>query len=111
MTFCLFFQPTRFPVIPIDNMKLRVLSGALFLVLYLSLTPAISAQVASAAGKTAVVSGKIVLVVVGTSAKIAWKTTEFTAKEIAWPVTKATLKPMATKVAPKVSIFLLKESG
>ena len=53
------------------------------------------------------IAGKVGFVVVKETAKIAWKTTKFTAGEIAAPVAKGIL----LKAAPKVSLFLLKQSG
>jgi hypothetical protein len=59
------------------------------------------------ATETLKVGGKISYIVVKESAKIAWKTTKFTAGEVAAPVAKA----IVVKVAPKVTIFMLKQSG
>lgn len=57
--------------------------------------------------KTLKVSGKVAFFLVKETAKIAWETTKFTAKEMAAPVAKAIL----VKAAPQVSLFLLKQSG
>src|SRR5258705_11748290 len=58
------------------------------------------------AGKTLEVAGKVAVIVVKETAKIAWKTTKFTASELAAPTAKALL----LKVAPKVSLFLIKKA-
>ncbi len=52
-------------------------------------------------------TAQIAFVVVKETAKVAWKTTKFTAGEIAAPVAKA----IVVKAAPKVSLFVLKQSG
>lgn len=59
------------------------------------------------AGKTLEAGGKVTYIVVKETAKIAWKTTKFTAGEIAAPIAKAII----VKAAPKVTLFMLKQSG
>ncbi len=59
------------------------------------------------ATKTLEVSGKVAFIVVKETAKIAWKSTKFTAGEIAAPTAQALL----LKAAPKITVFLLKTSG
>jgi hypothetical protein len=56
------------------------------------------------ATETLKVGGKISYIVVKESAKIAWKTTKFTAGEVAAPVAKA----IVVKAAPKAAIFIVK---
>jgi hypothetical protein len=57
-------------------------------------------------GRTLEIAGKVTVIVVKETAKIVWKTTKFTAGEIAAPTAKALL----LKVAPKVSLFLIKKA-
>lgn len=52
-------------------------------------------------------SGKATVIIVGTAAKAAWKTTKFTAGEVAKPAAKA----IFLKAAPKITVFLLKLTG
>ncbi len=49
---------------------------------------------------------KVVVVVVGSAAKVAWVTTKFVAKEVAAPVAKAVF----LKAAPKMTLYMLKKS-
>ncbi len=48
-------------------------------------------------------TGKAAVIVVGTSAKIAWGTTKFIAKDIA--------RPLLVRVAPRMAKLMLKSSG
>lgn len=57
------------------------------------------------ATKTLEVGGKAAYIVTKETAKLAWKTTKFTAGEIAAPVAKAII----VKAAPKATIFLVKK--
>lgn len=59
------------------------------------------------AAKTLEVGGKVTYIVVKETAKIAWKTTKFTAGKVAAPIAKA----VVVKATPKVSMFILKQSG
>lgn len=52
-------------------------------------------------------TGKATVIVVGTAAKAAWKTTKFTAVEVGKPAVKALL----LKAAPKVTMFFVKLTG
>ena len=52
-------------------------------------------------------TGKVAVVVVGSAAKVAWGATKIVAKDIAKPVAKAVF----LKAAPKLTIFMLKQSG
>ena len=56
------------------------------------------------AAKTLEVGGKAAFIVTKETAKLAWKTTKFTAGEVAAPVAKAII----VKAAPKVTVFLVK---
>lgn len=56
------------------------------------------------ATKTIEVGGKAAYIITKETAKIAWKTTKFTAGEVAAPVAKAII----VKAAPKATIFLVK---
>lgn len=56
------------------------------------------------AGKTLKFSGKVAYIVTKETAKVAWKTTKFSAGEIAAPIAKA----IVVKAAPKVTLFILK---
>lgn len=58
------------------------------------------------AAKTLEFGGKAAFVVTKETAKLAWKTTKFTAGEVAAPVAKAII----IKAAPKVTVFALKQS-
>lgn len=59
------------------------------------------------AGKTLKVGGKVAYFVTKEIAKLAWKTTKFTAGEVAAPVAKAII----VKALPKVTVFALKQSA
>ena len=59
------------------------------------------------AGKTLKIGGKVAYLVTKETAKLAWKTTKFTAGEVAAPVAKA----IVVKAAPKVTVFVLKQSA
>jgi uridylate kinase len=59
------------------------------------------------AKKTAQVFGKGAVVVVGETAKVAWKATKFAAVEVAEP----TAKIIVVKATPKVTKFLISQSG
>jgi hypothetical protein len=52
-------------------------------------------------------TGKAAVIIVGQTAKAAWKTTKFTASDMAKPVAKAIL----LKAAPKLTVFALKLTG
>lgn len=57
------------------------------------------------ATKTLEVGGKAAYLITKETAKLAWKTTKFTAGEVAAPVAKAII----VKAAPKATIFLVKK--
>lgn len=59
------------------------------------------------AKKTAQVVGKGAVAVVGETAKITWKATKFTANEVIEP----TAQVIVVKATPKVTSFLVKNSG
>lgn len=59
------------------------------------------------AAKTLKIGGKAAYIVVRETSQIAWATTKFTAGEIAAPVAKTIL----VKATPKISLFVLKQSG
>jgi hypothetical protein len=61
----------------------------------------------SPAARVLNLSGQIAVIVVGQTAKAAWKTTKFTASEIAKPV----LKGIFLKAAPKLTAFGLRLTG
>lgn len=52
-------------------------------------------------------TGKAAVIIVGQTAKAAWKTTKFTAAEIGKPAAKAII----LKATPKVTAFLVKLTG
>ncbi len=56
-------------------------------------------------------AGKVGVVVVGSAGKIAWGTTKFVLKDMAVPVVTGLAKPMATKMAPAMTKFALKNSA
>lgn len=55
-------------------------------------------------------TGKVAVIVVGSAAKIVYKTTKFVAKDLAKPIVVSVLKPVATKTIPAVAKFALKKS-
>ncbi len=61
----------------------------------------------SVAGSVLKGVGKAAVVVVGTAAKATWVVAKVTIKQIAYPVAKAVL----IKAAPKVTVFMLKNTG
>ena len=92
-------------------MKDKLLKGAIFGVFLLIFCLSANAQSNSMAEKALALTGKVTVIVVGQTAKITYKTAKFAAKEIVLPVAKVTLKTIVLKAAPKVSMFLLKETG
>ena len=92
-------------------MKDKLLKGAIFGVFLLIFCLSANAQSNSMAEKALALTGKATVIVVGQTAKITYKTAKFTAKEVVLPIAKVTLKTIFLKAAPKVSMFLLKETG
>ena len=62
---------------------------------------------------SAVINGtrKVAVVVVGSAAEVAWRTTKFTTKYVVKPTATALLKPLITKAAPHAAGYLLKTSA
>lgn len=56
-------------------------------------------------------TGKAAVIVVGSAAKAAWKTSKFTVKYVAKPVAVAVLKPFIVHAAPAASKYALKYSA
>ena len=92
-------------------MKAKLLKGAICGVFLLIFCLSANAQSTSMTEKAFALTGKITVIVVGQTAKITYKTAKVAAKEIVLPIAKVTLKTIFLKVAPKVSMFLLKETG
>ena len=92
-------------------MKAKLLKGAICGVFLLIFCLSANAQSSSMAEKVLALTGKATVIVVGQTAKITYKTAKFATKEIVLPVAKVTLKKIVLKAAPKVSMFLLKETG
>jgi hypothetical protein len=92
-------------------MKGKFLKGFILTILGLMFCASALAQDKSTTEKVASLAGKTAIIVVGQTAKIAYKTTKFAAKEIVLPTAKVALKEIVLKAAPKVSLFMLKETG
>lgn len=56
-------------------------------------------------------TGKTAVIVVGSAAKVAWKTTKFTGKYVVKPVAVSVLKPLFVKGAPHAAGFVLKKTA
>ena len=92
-------------------MKDKLLKGVILSVFLLIFCASANAQNSSMAEKALALTGKVTVIIAGQTAKITYKTAKFAAKEVVLPVAKVTLKTVFLKAAPKVSMFLLKETG
>jgi hypothetical protein len=98
-------------------MSKRIIKSIIFVILLFSFQTIANAQdnkpegkkdrniIVVGAAKTLEVGGKAAYIVTKETAKLAWKTTKFTAGEVAAPVAKAII----VKAAPKVTVFLVKK--
>jgi hypothetical protein len=92
-------------------MKEKLLKGVILSILGLMFCASATAQNKSMTEKVASLASKLPIIIVGETAKLTYKTAKFATKEIVFPVAKTTLKTIVLKVAPKVSVFMLKETG
>jgi hypothetical protein len=70
-------------------------------------TPPAGVKKRSTATQVLNLTGKAAVIIVGQTAKAAWKTTKFTAAEVGKPAARA----IFLKAAPKASAFLFKLTG
>lgn len=72
---------------------------------------AVNAQNSSSAQKFVTRPAKTAVIIVGQTAKVGYEIAKFTTKEIVAPAASATLKPIIFKLAPKITLFFLKQTG
>ena len=91
---------------------MNILKTLLLGIFVLTLCTAANAQTKKSTGeKVLVATGKVAVIIVGRTAKITYQTAKFTGKEFIKPMATNIAKPLIVKVAPKVTIFLLKQTG
>lgn len=89
----------------------KLLIAAVFIVAFCAAahaqSPSVSAKKQSTSTQILNMTGKAAVIIVGQTAKAAWKTTKFTAAEVGKPAGKA----IFLKAAPKMTIWAAKLTG